>query len=235
MDEEFKVWRYMDFTKFVSMLENGGLFFSRLDKMGDQLEMTFPKKNFNKLKSIYNKTFGKTLDNVSAEEFWKFVYSFSKATCLVNCWHINEYESAAMWTSYLKTNEGIAIQSTHTRLKNSFSEDDNVQLLKVKYIDYEIDEIEQEDIVTLATHKRKSYEHEKELRAIVIGQMEKKNLKPMYEFGKTIKVDLNQLIEKIYVAPNSANWFYDLINAVQRKYDFSFEIVKSDIRDISIH
>ena len=43
MDEEFKVWRYMDFTKFVSMLENGGLF-SRLDKMGDQLEMTFPKR-----------------------------------------------------------------------------------------------------------------------------------------------------------------------------------------------
>ena len=33
-----KIWRYMDFTKFVSMLENGGLFFARADQLEDEFE-----------------------------------------------------------------------------------------------------------------------------------------------------------------------------------------------------
>lgn len=32
------LWRYMDFTKFVSMLVKKGLFFSRLDRLGDEYE-----------------------------------------------------------------------------------------------------------------------------------------------------------------------------------------------------
>jgi len=35
---DVKIWRYMDFTKFVSMLEEAGLFFARLDRLGDPFE-----------------------------------------------------------------------------------------------------------------------------------------------------------------------------------------------------
>ena len=31
-DENAKIWRYMDFTKFVSMLDKSALFFTRVDK-----------------------------------------------------------------------------------------------------------------------------------------------------------------------------------------------------------
>ena len=34
----------------------------------------------------------------------------------INCWHLNDHESAAMWKLYLKSNEGIVIQSTFTNL-----------------------------------------------------------------------------------------------------------------------
>ena len=40
----------------------------------------------------------------------------SRDCTAVNCWHINEHESAAMWDLYLKSNEGIAIQSTYQKL-----------------------------------------------------------------------------------------------------------------------
>lgn len=33
-DTETSIWRYIDFTKFVSMLENSGLFLSRSDCLG---------------------------------------------------------------------------------------------------------------------------------------------------------------------------------------------------------
>jgi hypothetical protein len=38
---ETRVWRYMDFVKFVAMLEHGGLYFSRADLLDDPFEGTF--------------------------------------------------------------------------------------------------------------------------------------------------------------------------------------------------
>ena len=42
-DPNIHIWRYMDFTKFVSMLQKGGLIFSRADKLGDPFEGFYPK------------------------------------------------------------------------------------------------------------------------------------------------------------------------------------------------
>jgi hypothetical protein len=36
--ENTKIWRFMSFHKFVSMVTNGSLYFSRLDKLGDPFE-----------------------------------------------------------------------------------------------------------------------------------------------------------------------------------------------------
>lgn len=52
----------------------------------------------------------------------KSVYDRSekdKKRVFVNCWHLNEYESAAMWDLYLKNEEGVAIQTTFNRIKKS--------------------------------------------------------------------------------------------------------------------
>jgi len=38
----------------------------------------------------------------------------------VNPWHKNEFESAAMWKLYLKSEEGVAIRTTVERLKHAF-------------------------------------------------------------------------------------------------------------------
>lgn len=55
----------------------------------------------------------------------------------VNSWHCQEYESAAMWSLYLKTQEGIAIQSTYKRLVDSLAQytDFGVKIGMVNYID----------------------------------------------------------------------------------------------------
>jgi hypothetical protein len=34
-DENAKIWRYMDFTKFVSLLDTKSLYFTRVDRLGD--------------------------------------------------------------------------------------------------------------------------------------------------------------------------------------------------------
>lgn len=85
----------------------------------------------------------------------------------VNCWHANEHESAAMWKLYLKSDEGIAIQSTYKRLKESIIDDEDVLIGKVNYIDYETDIIDPNNQYGSLIHKRKSFEHEKEIRAVI--------------------------------------------------------------------
>jgi len=44
----------------------------------------------------------------------------------INCWHMNDHESAAMWKLYLKSDEGIAIQSTYRKLKDAITDDDEI-------------------------------------------------------------------------------------------------------------
>ena len=44
-DENAKIWRYMDFTKFVNLLDTSKLFFPRADKLGDPFEGSFPRGN----------------------------------------------------------------------------------------------------------------------------------------------------------------------------------------------
>lgn len=43
-NENIKIWRYMDFTKFMSLLDTKKLFFTRADKFEDPFEGSWPKK-----------------------------------------------------------------------------------------------------------------------------------------------------------------------------------------------
>ena len=69
----------------------------------------------------------------------KFFQRVKKAT-VVNCWHMNESESDAMWRIYLKTNEGVSIQSNFLRIEKAFENTtENICASKVRYIDYKKD------------------------------------------------------------------------------------------------
>ena len=42
-------------------------------------------------------------------------------------------------------------------------------------------------------------------------------------------MDINELIEKIYIHPKSENWYKKLVIELVSKLDFNFEIEKSDL------
>ena len=48
------LWRYIDFTKFVSLLDRKALFFVRADKLGDPFEGTLPDANVKALTEFYD-------------------------------------------------------------------------------------------------------------------------------------------------------------------------------------
>lgn len=222
-NENTKIWRYLDFTKFISLLDTSNLFFTRADLFEDPFEGSLPKKNVELRSSRYA-----DIDERSKiSELW--------TRCIaVNCWHENEHESAAMWKLYLKSGEGVAIQSTYAKLKQSvIDQKEFVRIGKVQYIDYETEMIKEEGLTNPFFYKRKSFSHENEVRAFIF---ELPVTAPSDIFdrgtirdGLQIKVDLSSLVQKVYLAPNAPPWFRDLVCSLIKKYEYNFEVVHSDL------
>ena len=126
------IWRYMNFEKFISLLQNKALFFSTCFNMQklDPFEGYYTKIN-NEDKKKYAK--GKAKDY--RELFLKNTF--------INCWHIDTNENAAMWNIYTSGKNGLVIKSTITNLKKSFEHtNDDIYIGSIKYKDYEKNEIE---------------------------------------------------------------------------------------------
>ena len=227
-NKDVKVWRYMDFTKFVSLLEKKSLYFARADKFDDPFEGSYSKLNIEKRFDTYPEDKIEKM-SIPYEKIPKFVF--------LNCWHLNDFESAALWNLYLKSNEGISIQSNFERLTECFHKytDNNIFVGKVKYIDYDKDWLPEGNILYPFIHKRKSFEHEKEIRAVVLDL---NTINKKFDFNSSkfshgfyVPIDLEILIEKIYVSPTSPDWFYTLVKSITNKYEIDKDIMKSNLSD----
>lgn len=231
-NQDAKIWRYMDLTKFLSLLHKKALFFVRADKLADPLEGSYSRANVTLRAAVYPK---EVLSLVP--QMQEFHRRLLKCT-VINSWHMNEFESAAMWKLYLKSDEGVAAQSTFKRLKECLSEgpETAVYVGKVKYIDYNTEWLPEGNTMYPFVHKRKSFEHEREVRAVV--QMLPMREGPAIDWsreafgdGLYVPVNLNTLIEKVYVSPSSADWFLNLVKSVVERYGLNKEVVRSSLAE----
>lgn len=241
--DDIMVWRYMDLAKFISLLEDECLFLSRADKFEDPYEGLWPTKNI----EVYS--------NASLSKSHKEL----KKHVLINCWHINEYESDAMWKIYSQNQQGIAIQSTVGKIKGSILCDMDIYIGKVKYIDFNEDFIEfppnpiktgkgvyygtSGEFFSAFLNKRKSFAHEKELRIVSdtlkIKRKGKEGVIKINEeivpTGINIKVSLIDLIEKIYLSPICPSWYFELIGKILKRYELdNIPLIQSEILKLPI-
>jgi hypothetical protein len=242
-DENAKIWRYMDFTKFESLMDRKALFFTRVDQLDDKFEGSLSKYVFNK--SIEEKATREELLQLNRErKRFSPLYKSQRKEVAINCWHLNEYESVAMWKLHLKSDEGIAIQSTYRKLVDSLDDSDQYHLWvgMVKYIDYYNDTIPRDNTLYPYIFKRKSFEHEQELRAVITKNVSAKDYpNQIYVGGKDflflpkkgvqIPVNLDVLIERIYVSPTREKWFEELIRSMVRKFELEKKVKKSSLAD----
>jgi len=230
-----KIWRYIDFTKFASLLDKSALFFTRADRLGDSFEGSYSRANIKLRPRVYKGMPPAILENMS-----KFYETMVKYTA-INCWHLSEYESDAMWKLYLKSNEGIAIQSSFDLLKTSLKDEiHDVHIGRVKYIDFEKDWMSEGNTLYPFVHKRKSFEHEKELRAVIQEFRYKKNgeidwSKPSFDDGIYIQVDLAVLVDRIYLAPTSPKWLFELVKSITERYNLDKNVLQSSLDDIPVY
>ncbi len=133
-----------------------------------------------------------------------------------------------MWKIYLKSNEGIAIQSTFNKFKDSLNDINKpVYLGTVNYIDYEKDFFNWGNRMIPFFHKRMSFQYQHELSAIISdGDFD------LSEGGVKIPISFN-MIENIYLSPNSDKWFYNLIKDFVK--DLKINVINSKLDDKPIY
>ncbi len=245
-----KIWRYMDLAKFLSILDTRSLYFARLDQLAaaDPFEGYYTSLNIKFDDIPFEKLSEEWKDNIKTKETYKSIIRSSRLSrehtkvnrevTFVNSWHVKEYESAAMWSLYLSNHEGICIQSTFDNFVASLEsyEEFDIYIGKIKYIDYEREAIPMGNLLSPYIYKRKSFEHEEELRALIWtpqnGKNDGVNLKNNKfkdDMGLYVPVNIEKLIEGIFVSPSAPKWIANLIRSIVEKYEIEAEVVRSDL------
>jgi len=244
-DNKQKIWRYIDFSKYVDLLTTVELHFARADKFEDPYDCSaiqFFGESYKQLSSA----------NPKGNERTRQVNTFGRLFVYLNCWHMNDVESAALWCLYSENkHETIAIQSTFEKLGSEIKlkwPRDGISISKVKYDPKNAGEpvdgipvgklftaLGWEDII----YKRPSFAHEKELRAFIYQRVDKlkevqlRNEAHLEKLKKErpeyirIKISPSDLIEKVYVSPHAKDLFVELVKNVSG--ELKDRVQKSDL------
>ncbi|MEK6754152.1 MAG: hypothetical protein AABZ00_17975 [Chloroflexota bacterium] len=242
-NEQSTVWRYMDFTKFISLLDKKRLFLCRADRFEDSFEGSLPVVNIDNSKTDFYRE--KILEGkwgyAKMQEYLKEKSERSeliKRFVYISSWYLNEYESAAMWKLYAQTNEAVAIKSTVKYLRESLPKYDELLIGRVKYIDYKKEYMEEVPLVDRFFYKRKSFEYEEEVRVVIFNLNEKWDSRFQaveVNGGIYVKTKIDSLIDEIYVAPNSPNWFQELVENVAKLYGINKPVIRTSLDDKALY
>lgn len=237
------IWRYLDFTKFASLLDTETLFFCRSDRFEDPFEGATSALTSSKRMSRIEKLVANHPIENDKEAFrerliinYKNRYHLRKRVA-INCWHKNEFESEAMWKLYVPSKEGIAIKTNIGALTSAITKAqsaEHVHLADVRYVDYENYEFQDHASLDPFITKRVSFAHENEFRIFIVKDLSDMNLhielhESPIEHGVNVKVDLNELIKDIYIFPTAPTWFKSLVVSICEKYSINCTINHSSL------
>ena len=238
------LWRYLDFEKFVWLLETSSLYHVRLDCLGDPYEgsVTTPYARKRDSGEIY----GYTLPEIEPINNVRLTL-----TSFVTCWHANDAESAAMWRLYAHERRGVAIVSDVRGLEKSVDTSPFAWgiLGPVEYFDYDQDDMSDDFGLTgrPGFSKRKAFEYEREVRGLVHVQQFPKNpndifteahlsyLRQETQRGVAAGVNLPGLIHEIVVAPDCEPWFLDLVRRLATKYALGQRVRPSKLNGVPVY
>lgn len=234
------IWRYINYDKFVSLLQSRALYFCRADLLGDQHEGTLTPKTVGKQEELLrnmlslnptlasNPALMESAVQARRENLGEAIKA-AREWAYVVCWHVSDHESDGMWKLY---GESVAIRSTVEALGNSMTAaGEKIYLATVKYIDEKTEEIPIHDGHLPLVHKRRAFDHESEVRGIVLQSLPHNLASPNPTSGILVPTDLKTLVNEIYVSPKSPVGFLEKVGGVARQAGLDCPIVRSALAD----
>ena len=160
------LWRYMDDWQFEWFVKYGRLYMPSADQLGDPLEGTTPQGELDWWRRKAENA-DSTEQRRIIENNRKLLSGFAKKfrrNYYVSCWSGNQFESHAMWKSYTRKIEAVAIQTTYATLRECLPS--FCLMGMVRYIDYANERLPTMNMYEYIMHKDIFYQSENEIRAV---------------------------------------------------------------------
>lgn len=130
-------------------------------------------------------------------------------------------ESYALWKIYIPgAKAGVAVRTNISRIKKAIERKndpypEDIYIGKVKYTNF----LPEDSLsrFNLITTKREFYEYEKEVRLVILHYPRSEGgVKPPYDLGvgRYVGVDVETLIDQIYLSPFVGQWFEESIKSL---------------------
>ncbi len=232
------LWRYVDFAKFVAMLEDRAFQFQSPRAFVDPFEggihgailHDIARKFFLehcKHEPGLAENFEKMSHEQSEASAWRHYERRLSEAIVVSCWHRSEHESDAMWRLYAKPDQALAVRSDVISLAAILPEVDG-DILPLSYVDY--DEKNPPANGSLFV-KRKAFEHEKEARAFFFSRSAF-----TWQPGESslpqeaLAFRPSEVIREVVVNPLAESWYEKLVEKLVSRYGYDIPVRGSSMR-----
>jgi hypothetical protein len=231
LDDEV-LWKYMDLPKYLSLLSSSSIWLARSDTFKDKREGIFHhamKKNIEMYYYEMSKSpdFHNDLAVKNVSEFQEYLSS----NTFISCWHKSLKENMVMWEIYGETENSVSIKTTALKLKDSFC----IESVYKEALEVALDEViyENSDVAAVPNEKkcrqpfflkREHFAFENEVRLYFRSRMHHSVSSAPY--GYKVQVDLDKLIDEIYVHPDADDWFFEAVKDLTKKYGINKKVQK---------
>jgi hypothetical protein len=212
LPDDQKVWRYMSFSRFVWLLQFKQLWMSRSDLLGDPWEMALAGDQLAHVLSTHppSSISNHQPETETALERAERVTKAWRQMTFVNCWCASEHESHALWRIYCPPAEGVAIQTTLGRLRQS------VGGLPVHRVTYDVPGRSRQtpSLTDLVTKKRPMFAYENEVRIVLKSGWKDDAHPTAITVGLGLDWDPETTLADIWVHPDSDYSFSQTVTKV---------------------
>ena len=223
-ENNMPVWRYMSFAKFVWIIQNKCLWLSRADLLGDPWEISLSGEELQLLISRHPINPIDEARKETAEERAKRIIGLWRNNTFINCWNMSIHESNALWKIYCKNADGVALQTTHEKLRSIKGRH------SLHSVTYPIPGSNRKtpSHVDLVTKKRPMFSYEDEVRIVFYDDHNETGATK----GVRLDFDFEHLIESVRVHPEADESFFRVVQNIVETYakDFTGDVVWSDMK-----
>jgi len=213
----------MSLSAFLHLLVSKAFYFSLATELPDAWEGIVSQELRSNIHSLFEGA-----DAKDADAYVRIAQRLLRKGVGILCWHMNDYESIAMWKLYTAGGDGVAITTTVGRLIHALDDvADNVYYVgSVEYTDHfrPAASERQMSIMQPLFQKRKSFSHESELRAVVTrdGFLQKTK-------GESFPLRLESLIERVVVSPEYPLWALPSLQSIVTQAGLNITVETSDV------
>lgn len=213
------IWRYMDFWKFLDILDNSRLYLSQASKFEDRLDGRIPIHGINSLETEH-----------PLKQIDSFAESSLKRSHYIGCWSYEVKDTYPMWKIYSDYKTAIAIKTTIGDLIESISgEEKNIYIGKINYLNPLGNYQFKGNTLQFFFEKRDYFSFENEIRILTTLEYEDNKELLGLPPGTFIKTNPEILINEIKLAPLADESFKKIVELKLSSMGLDIPVTFSEI------